>query len=326
MRPILLALIFALVAILPAAADDLEPAGGWVSPEARAHPLVGRIVDTATGTVLAPGALRQRLASHTVVLIGAVHDNADHHRLQAELIAGKAAVVFEHLRADQQPVLDALETARTGGASLPSTGELLDRLAWSKSGWPDSTLFAPLFAAVLAERRAIVGGDPARAAIREIARTGLAGVDPQERGRLGLDLPLGDARDARLLDELEASHCGLMPRAAFGTMAAAQRYRDAHLADRLAGAAAAHGSAALLAGNGHVRKDRGVPWYLARRTPPPAVLVVSLVEVQDDRTEPGDYVERGPEGAPTADLVVLTPRAARPDPCDEMRRAFGQRR
>ena len=326
MRRILLALAFALAALVPASADGIVPAGGWLSPEARAHPLAGRILDTATGATLAPEALRQRIASHRVVLIGEVHDNADHHRLQAELIAGKAAVVFEHLRADQRSVLDVLETARVDGTPMPTAGELLERLAWSTSGWPDANLFAPLFAAALAQRSAIVSGDPARATIREVARAGAAAFDPQDRARLGLDQPLGEARDAHLLDELEASHCGLMPRAAFGTMAAAQRYRDAHLADRLAGATAEHMSAALLAGNGHVRKDRGVPWYLARRSPPLQMLVVSLVELHDDRIEPGDYVERGPEGIPTADIIVLTPRAARPDPCEEMRRAFAPRR
>ncbi|MFZ4809279.1 MAG: ChaN family lipoprotein [Hyphomicrobiaceae bacterium] len=326
MRRILLVLAFALAALSPATADGIVPAGGWRSSEARAHPLVGRIVDTATGAALAPEALRQRIASHAIVLIGEVHDNADHHLLQAEMIAGKAAAVFEHLRADQQPALDALETARVDGKPLPAAGELLERLAWSTSGWPDASLFAPLFAAALAQRSAIVSGDPARATIRDIARSGLGGIVPRDRVRLGLGQSLGEVREARLLDELEASHCGLMPRAAFATMAAAQRYRDAHLADRLAGAFAAHGSAALLAGNGHVRKDRGVPWYLARRHPPVPALVVSLVELQDDRTDLGDYVERGPEGTPTADIVVLTPRAARPDPCEEMRRAFAPRR
>ena len=42
--------------------------------------------------------------------------------------------------------------------------------------------------------------------------------------------------------------------------------RDAMMADRLATVAGRAGGV-LIAGNGHVRTDRGVPWYLARIRP-----------------------------------------------------------
>ena len=50
-------------------------------------------------------------------------------------------------------------------------------------------------------------------------------------------------------------------------MAAAQRYRDAHMADCPHRGSARHGSAILIAGNGHVRADRGVPWHIRQRAP-----------------------------------------------------------
>ena len=70
------------------------------------------------------------------------------------------------------------------------------------------------------------------------------------------------ALDDALLTELEASHCGLMPKSAFGGMAVAQRFRDGNMASILADAAPGSGQVVLVAGNGHVRLDRGVPWYL----------------------------------------------------------------
>ena len=79
----------------------------------------------------------------------------------------------------------------------------------------------------------------------------------------------------------------------------------------------------MIAGNGHVRADRGVPWYLrrARRT---ARWRCHAVELDGSGNAPADYVQTGPDGAPTADFVWLTPRAERPDPCEQMRRMFQQ--
>jgi uncharacterized iron-regulated protein len=135
-------------------------------------------------------------------------------------------------------------------------------------------------------------------------------------------VPLPEALGNALLDELDASHCGLMPRAAFTNMALAQRYRDAHMAAALSEAARTHGSAILLAGNGHVRTDRGVPWDLARLAPDRKVLAVALMEIEEGVTNPAELVPLDVQGRPAADFVVLTPRTSRPDPCEEMRARF----
>ena len=161
-----------------------------------------------------------------------------------------------------------------------------------------------------------------RADVRDVARRGLHALPADTVARLGLDVPLPDPMAAALLDELEASHCGLMPRSAFANMATAQRYRDTHMAASLDAAASRHGAAILFAGNGHVRTDRGVPWDLTRMAPKRKVVVVAFLEVEDGKSDPGGYVLRDPAGAPAADYVVLTPRAERPDPCEAMRAQF----
>ncbi len=109
-----------------------------------------------------------------------------------------------------------------------------------------------------------------------------------------------------------------MPRTAFGKMAEAQRYRDAHYAAVIDAAAETHKSGVvLLAGNGHVRRDRGVPYYLAMRGK--QAFAVALVEVEDGKTNPDAYIERGPDGSPIYDAILFTTRAERKDPCEEMR-------
>jgi uncharacterized iron-regulated protein len=93
-------------------------------------------------------------------------------------------------------------------------------------------------------------------------------------------------------------------------MRTAQIVRDAAMVTALA-RASADGPAWLIAGNGHVRADIAVP-RLLRGTQPDADLVAV------------GFLERGPTGdAPDAesrkvyDIVVVTPRIERPDPCAE---------
>jgi len=302
------------------------------------HPLAGVVLEGTTPLGAAvDGAckrspieqLQRALATHLqeggIVLLGEVHDNEAQHAFRGALIRTIAAkladskkqrpaLLFEHIRTDQAAAL--------GPPSTQDARELLERLEWDKSGWPASQLFLPLFEAAVAQDLPILPGHPARAEVRDVARKGLGALPADTVARLGLDVPLPETLGNALLDELEASHCGLMPRAAFGNMALAQRYRDAHMAAALADAARAHGSAILLAGNGHVRTDRAVPWYLARLAPDRKVLAVALMEVEDGATDAAALVPLDPQGRPAADFVVLTPRTSRPDPCEEMRARF----
>jgi uncharacterized iron-regulated protein len=247
-----------------------------------------------------------------IVFLGEVHDNPLHHVRRAELLGlvqaklpGMAAVgyVFEHIRADH---LAALTPA-------PSTTDaLFAALDWDKSGWPDKGIFAPLFQQVLG--RPIYAGEPARGTVRDVARQGLKALSDADAARFKLDVPLPETQQDALLTELEASHCGLMPKTAFGTMAVAQRYRDAYLADAAMTAAGQHGSAVVLTGNGHARRDRGAPFALTQRGFDKPVLVILFTESVPDKLDPA-----------VADVVISTTPATRKDPCEEMRARFGKK-
>ena len=255
--------------------------------------------------------------SDAVVLLGEVHDNPLHHAARSKLLMGTHAIAFEQIRADQQPALDAF-------ASLPpdtrTTSDLLRLLDWEKSPWSKTANYTPLFDAAVASKLAIFAADPPRDLIRTVAKAGPSALPQEKRTRLGLDTPLSDAQTAASLAEIEASHCGVIPKSAHPNMAFAQRYRDAHMAEVLLKATATNGSAILIAGNGHVRSDRGVPWYLRQRAPDKNVISVLFIEVEDGKNDPTSYVERDERGRPTADYIVFTPKASREkDPCDEMK-------
>ncbi len=173
-------------------------------------------------------------------------------------------------------------------------------------------------------RLQVLAGEPSRDMMRSLAKKGPEPLAESERRRLALDKPLGAALDEAALSELEASHCGVVPKSAFGTMAYAQRYRDAHLADATLSAAVSGGSAVLITGNNHVRLDRGGgcrgicdsghPRLRSSRSCWPRFARA--------KTTLWPTFPRDPDGKSIADYVILTPPAKRPDPC-EMRKNAG---
>ncbi len=313
---------------------------GWRAKSGQ--PLVGQILRTrdnrtmdgaaAPANVLDGSPILEalELRGAKFVLLGEVHDNPDHHLLRASVIDeltekglfGRNAhppVVTEHIRAEQVAGLEAFRKLVSDSIEPPATSELFRLLDWDKSGWPPARLFHPLYDAVIAARLRIVAGDGSRERIRAVARGGASVLTPLERDRLKLDVPFPQPLADALAAELEGSHCGMLPATAIPGMSLAQRYRDAHLADALLGQEQILGPAILLAGNGHLRTDRGVPWHVRQRAPGKATVSVMLIEVEDGKTDPIAYVPRDPQGKPAIDYIVFTPRAVREDPCEKMR-------
>jgi uncharacterized iron-regulated protein len=91
-------------------------------------------------------------------------------------------------------------------------------------------------------------------------------------------------------------------------IAAGNLSRDARMAQVLA--ARGRTGSVLITGNGHARRDRGVPLYLEDRD----VLSIAFLEVQPGKASPPDYLD-GFASAQSYDYVWFTARAARKDPC-----------
>jgi uncharacterized iron-regulated protein len=319
-----LAICFVLLGASVAAASESQWRA-WALDAQKRHALAGRVYDASQGKLSDPTAWPHPLLPDGIVLLGEMHDNTAHHQVRGWLIEDavktrpqwRPAVLFEQIDTDKQEALDRFETLDAGARTAES---LFALLKWQESGWPPADIYRPLVEAVVAAKLPILAGNVSRARVRSVARSGLSQIAPEEQARLGLDralpVPLADA----LRQELEESHCGALPPQAMGGMAAAQHYRDAHMADALLGAAQRHGSAILIAGNGHVRADRGVPWHLRQRAPGTPVTTVLLVEVADGETEPADYLPRDPDGQPAADFIIFTLKAERKDPCESLRK------
>ena len=275
--------------------------------------LEGRIYHVATGRLVERAELLEALARADFALLGERHDNPEHHRLQAELVrvlqgasARPRPVAFEMIPADRQiEVVEHLQERPGDAAGLGAA------LEWSRSGWPDwQRNYAPIAQAALDSGAEVVAGDLSRAQIDEIMRRGPDALRAPFLRRTGLDRHLPPPLFAALEDEIQEAHCGAVPEEALGGMVQVQRARDAMLADRLT-AVAGRAGGILIAGAEHVRKDRGVPRYLARLRPDARIVSLAFLEA--------DLAQAGLSKDLPYDYLWFTGPIERADPCVEYR-------
>ncbi len=318
LRPLLT--VLALLGLpVPAWAGPVPPVPALQGEILADHALAGRIFRAGSSEEVSPARLAAALAAAPFVLLGEKHDNADHHALQAWAVAALAAngrrpaIIWEMITLDQAPSLSAYlaQPSRDAAGLGPAIG-------WDKTGWPDWPLYQPIAASALAGGMAIAAGGLDRATVRAISRQGAAAQPAEFRGRLGLDVPYGPVEAASLNRELMESHCGMLPEAAVGRMSDVQRGLDAHMARQLVDEGRDDG-AVLIAGGGHVRRDRAVPWHLARFAPGRNVVTLGFSEVRRDQSDPRRYGIDATTGAAIFDYVWLTPRVDETDPCAKNR-------
>lgn len=263
--------------------------------------------------------IRATIVSGGAVLFGEVHDNSLHHELRSRLgMSNFASVVMEQMTTDKSATLDTFWRETSKHYKDGDLDKLKTAVDWQNGGWSKYN-YDPLFLAVLKGAQPIFAGDAPLETVKTVAKGGESAVSSEDKIRLALDKPLGEKLDAASLSEIEIAHCNAMPKEVLGGIAYAQRFRDATLADGVLQAISKRGSTLLIAGNGHVRKDRGVAWYLGQRKPEIKTLSIQLIEVEEGKTDAGAYSPVDPDGKPAADYVIFTPRAARTDPCEAMK-------
>ncbi len=226
-----------------------------------------------------------RMAAADVVFLGEIHDNALHHQGQAKIIAAlkPEVVVFEMLSSTQAALVNEI-----GTENLDTLGQ---RIGWEAAGWPDFNIYAPIFAAL--DTAQVVGA-------AAVFGAGAAGF--------GLTQAVPQPQLERRMQMQFDAHCAAMPMDMMGGMVEAQRLRDAYFADASLKALKTYGAPiVVIVGNGHARRDWGVPAMIALAATDVTTIAVGFVEVpslDDD---------------PRFDITLATARALRGDPCDAFR-------
>lgn len=291
-------LLLCCIALLAACqSHEVAPPPAWLSPEGRESAELGQIRDLASGELLSPQQLVERLAVAPRVLVGEQHDNPDHHALQLWLLRELAArrtqgsLLLEMLTPNQQARVDEVQAQSRAGQA---PRDLIGALAW-QPGW-DWSVYGALVSEALRQPYPLLSANLERSEIMSIY---------QQRPTLPAGTSTTPAVQDALFADIRESHCGLLPESQLPAMLAVQQQRDRRMAERLL---AAPQPAVLLAGAFHVRKDLGVPLHLADLGAGQGTAVLVLAEVGKD------------VAAGSADYVWYTAALPEQDHCAKIKR------
>ena len=250
-----------------------------------------------------------RLRGDAIVLLGEVHDNPVMQRLRLEVLrrafeAGwRPAIAMEQFDREQQVDIERARMERPLDADY-----LIDKAARqhgkSMNGW-NWEYYRPYVALALQYGVPLLAANLSRHDAQKIIELGYSAVfDDSMEHRLGLDRQRPALQSVQE-NEIDVGHCHALPRELLPAMARAQLARDAVMA----GVLREHGAqgVVLLAGDGHARRDMGVPMWFD-----PTMLA---------RVFAVGFLERGDPAPPASafDAVVITDAAPRPDPCATLR-------
>ena len=253
----------------------------------------------------------ERLRGDAVVLLGEVHDNPEQHRqrlavLRRAFVAGwRPAIAMEQFDRERQADIERARRER------PRDAQHVIALATSSNnalgrGW-NWDFYRPFVELALEYDVPLIAANLSNADTGKVVKSGYAAVfSDTTLAALGLDRAVPHDLQAAQEREIDAGHCHALPQSMWAAMARAQFARDAVMAAVLR----EHGKpgVVLLAGNGHVRRDIGVPRWLASADKGRAISI-GYLEGNDTH-----------ELATPFDAVVWTVASARPDPCVEFRK------
>lgn len=289
-----------------------------VSPLYRDHPLVNRIYDVRQQRFISSAALIAALRERPL-LLGEKHDNVDHHRLQGWVVAQRfaevpcSAAIFEMLDDNQQPALDAFLRSPQAQRDADTLSAMVQ---WSRSGWPEFTLYAPVFQAVLDHCQTLRPGSFPKERSMDFAHLFADALPPGFAARAALEAELPQAQQQQLRQEMRASHCNMLPDSMLDGMVFIQRVRDARLATSIL--RQDYPNVIVIAGNGHVRRDRGVPRYMKSISGWDSA-VVSFQEVVQGAATIAAHIEASGEASLPYDYVWFTAGSDDGDPCEQFK-------
>jgi uncharacterized iron-regulated protein len=293
------------------------PSGGLNNPQVWAsalyveHPLVGLVWDTRDQAFISLSKLDLELQRASYLLLGEKHDNPDHHALQLAVLESLLAadtlhsVSFEMLSEESQPNL-AIITQQ----NFASEDELRAFIDWDEQGW-NWGFYGPLVELALDSDIDIAAGNISRQRMSAVYGDGELSKQWEF---------LGGEVLARLTQDINDSHCGMLPESQFPAMVRVQQARDSAMAKSLRPPGGGTVSV-LIAGNYHARQDLGVPNYLLREHSDlqrANIISLSFVEVSPEGLDPQQYLDTTADVS-AHDFIWFTPAVSNEDYCASMR-------
>jgi uncharacterized iron-regulated protein len=246
------------------------------------------------------------LQGNAVAMLGEVHDNGQAHRDRLEVLRRALSAGWRPIIAMEQFDREHQNDIARARRERPLDAQYLIDLAapagtGARDGW-NWTFYRPVVELALQYDLPLIAANLSNTDTTRIVRDGYSAVfDVASLAVLHLDRPIAADWQAAQEREIDAGHCGALQSAMWPRMARAQFARDAVMAQVLRESAAQ--GVVLLAGNGHVRRDTGVPRWMG--------------DAWRERIVSVGYLETGDQSTPALafDAVVWGPPAPRQDPC-----------
>jgi uncharacterized iron-regulated protein len=233
----------------------------------------------------------QALLPTDVLLIGEQHDAPSHQQLQA--------VVVQTLAADGRLAAVALEMADRGASTAglapqATEAQVQAALQWSDAAWPWAA-YGPVVMTAVRAGVPVLGANLPRGQMKNA----MFNIALDDHLTLGLW--------QKQQDIIREGHCDLLPVSQIIPMTRIQTARDAAMAQTVTAARQPSKTVLLVAGNGHVDRELGVPTHLGRD-------VTARALVLSPARSPG-----GGTASPAADAVWHTPPPPPKDYCADLR-------
>ena len=234
----------------------------------------------------------QPLLPADVLLMGEQHDAPTHQQLQRTVVQ----LLAEHgvLAA---VALEMAERGTTTAGLPPDAGEqpVREALKWRDTSWPWAT-YGPVVMAAVRAGVPVLGANLPMAELRNAMQS------------VALDGHLTTESWQKQQQDIRDGHCGLLPERQIVPMARVQLARDAAMARTVLDARQRGKTVLLIAGNGHVNRQLGVPTHLGQDV---RFSALTLVPVPAS----------GPTGEDrrAADAIWMTPTLPPKDYCAELK-------
>jgi uncharacterized iron-regulated protein len=209
-----------------------------------------------------------------VLLLGEVHDNKEGHKLRYEELrrrveAGwRPAIAMEQFDRESQGLLDE---AQKGCLDASCVIKVM-----SKKGW-DWQLYHPVIQLALSNHLPLIAVNLSRADASKVVRDGVASsFDAATVAAYKLKDPLPSDLRRGQEKAIQEGHCNMAPDLMLPGMVNAQVARDIWMAKLIRQQQPR--DVVLIAGNGHVRKDIGVPRWLNAIEPKLNVRTIGFIE------------------------------------------------
>jgi uncharacterized iron-regulated protein len=274
------------------------------------HVLNDRIYDVANKQYIDKAQLLSNILSSQYILLGETHDNIRHHLNQAWVIDNLAKQ--SHSTSVSFEMIDNTQAKVIADVNIKTADKLVDLLNQHKSGWEYETYYKGLFESVLQAGFRIYPANIERQKLIDIIRQNKTEL-PNEIEQLIAEVSLTHDMESSLQNEIIESHCGMIDQETAQPMMQGQRIRDVTMALSLLNSDSE--KRVIIAGSGHVRKDRGVPLYLASQDKAGRSIAVSMLEVEQDHIDIASYQTFWDANELPFDYVWFTARASREDPC-----------